>query len=113
MSRAHDEREFKRSCELLRNALNERNRAEFDAMDIELKRAVIDEAFKDGILYFEAPYFKAIGHSEATRFTHPDELPTGLPCGKSIYGGVCLREPFHEGQCVPDYLKYLKAKEPT
>lgn len=64
MSRAsqrQDEREFQKSCELLRNALNEKNRAEFDAMDEDMKRILIEEAFKDGIITYDAPYARAVG----------------------------------------------------
>lgn len=61
LSRAHDEREEQRSFALLRNALNEANRAAFDAMPIEEKRWLVDEAFKDGMLVYDAPYARAIG----------------------------------------------------
>lgn len=97
MSRAtkdQDEREFRRSCELLRGAMEkEENRAAFDAMDDDLKRAVVEEAFKDGILTYT--------------MLLPGELPS-LPCGKSVYGGTCLRENFHDGNCVPDYISHKR-----
>ena len=94
-SRETNEREFRRSCELLRGAMDkEENRAAFDAMDDDLKRAVVEEAFKDGILKYTV--------------LPPGELPS-LPCGKSIYGGTCLRENFHDGDCVPDYISHKRS----